>query len=81
MGKIEIRTIASSQDGVAQFGFESLLRSMRISKVGDNYHFSLGETEINISADLMRDLIENAFMMLDYEDQKDLISVFLRAMR
>ncbi len=66
---------------MTEVSIRSLLQSLRVKKVSGSYFISLGSTEVEISADLMKNLIENAFMMLDYEDQMDLLSLFSSAVR
>ncbi len=81
MGRVVIKNSNVSPDSVSETSIRSLLRNLRISKISDMYHLSFGTTEIEISADLMKDLVENAFLMLDYEDQIELLKTFSYYMR
>ena len=81
MGKVKITRVESSDDEFSELSINAIMRSLKIKKVSGSYFISLGSTEVEISADLMKNLIENAFMMLDYEDQRDLLSLFSAAVR
>lgn len=81
MGKVSIKKVAARENEFMNFSISALLESMRVSKIAGNYHIWLGGTEVEISADLMKDFVENAFMMLDYEDQVELLKTFSEYVR
>ncbi len=81
MGKIRITRVEADENNISEMSIQSLLRGLKVAKVADNYYVSFGSTELEISADLMKGLIENAFMMLDYEDQVELMKLFESSVR
>ena len=81
MGKVVIKNSGMSENGMTEVSIRSLLRSLKISKISGMYHLTFGSTEVDISADLMKGLIEDAFMMLDYDDQIDLLKLFSEVVR
>ena len=78
MAKVKITRVERSDN---ELSINAIMRSLKIRKVSDSYFISLGSTEVEISADIMKNLVEDAFMMLDYEDQMDLLSLFSSAVR
>ena len=81
MGKIVIKNTVSADNSVAETSIRSLLETLKVSKIAGVYRILVGSTEIEISSDLMKDLVENTFMMLDYEDQMDLLKSFSELVR
>ena len=81
MGKIKITRVESGDTDLSEVSIQAMLKALRISKISGMYHLTFGSTEVEISADLMKNLIEDAFMMLDYEDQMDLLRYFSQAVR
>ena len=76
MGKIKISRVESTDNDLSELTVQSMLKALSVSKHSGTYYISVGSTEMEISADLMKDLVEDAFMMLDYEDQMDLMKTF-----
>ncbi len=81
MGRIKITRVESSDADLSELSIQAMLKSLHVSKIAGAYHITLGSTEVEISADLMKDLIEDAFMMLDYEDQMELLKTFAELVR
>ena len=81
MGNVRIKKVNASENDFSEMSIQAILRSLRISKISDVYHIWLGSTEVEITSDLMKDLIQDAFMMLNYEDQEDLLKTFSEYVR
>ncbi len=81
MGKIKITRVESSDTDLSEMSIQAMLKSLNVSKIGGVYYITLGSTEVEISADLMKSLVEDAFMMLDYEDQVELLKTFSEYVR
>jgi len=74
MGKVAIRNITKSDDTISEISIESILKAVRVFHRSDSYFLYLGSTEIEISRDVLLNLLEDLILMLDYDDRQELLS-------